>query len=222
MFRLTRAEAEALNRSQFVTGSQKHRDPRFTPFAFTEHGAIMAATTLNSPRAVEMSIYVVRAFVKLRELLASNKELARRLDEIEARFLRQFGTYDQAIAGILDTLLQRGNETLSVGSCISGASSTGCWRQLYAVRPMPLACCPASALGELRSDPAVGFAERNTFLHHKRVRFFGRVYCGVEVDAVRAEFHRVDRGRQDVQRLRAEIDAAEQGQLQELQVALIA
>lgn len=63
MFRLTRTEAAVLNRSQTVTGSQKHRDPRFLPFAFTEHGAIMAATILNSPRAVEMSLYVVRAFV---------------------------------------------------------------------------------------------------------------------------------------------------------------
>src|SRR5579864_6506951 len=67
MFRLNRVETEGLNRSQFATGSQKHRDPRFPPFAFTEHGAIMAATVLNSPRAVELSIYVVRAFVKLRE-----------------------------------------------------------------------------------------------------------------------------------------------------------
>src|SRR5687767_12673703 len=57
MFRLTRAEVEASNRSQSVTGSQKHRDPRFPPFAFTEHGAIMAATILNSPRAVKMSLY---------------------------------------------------------------------------------------------------------------------------------------------------------------------
>ncbi|HXI48820.1 MAG TPA: ORF6N domain-containing protein [Steroidobacteraceae bacterium] len=81
MFRLTRTETEALNRSQFVTSSQKHRDPRFPPLAFTEHGAIMAATVLNSPRAVEMSVYVVRAFVQLRELLASNTVLARKLNE---------------------------------------------------------------------------------------------------------------------------------------------
>jgi hypothetical protein len=67
MFRLSQAEAEALNRSQLVTGSQKHRDPRFPPYAFTEHGAMMAAMILNSPRAVETSVYVVRAFVKLRE-----------------------------------------------------------------------------------------------------------------------------------------------------------
>jgi hypothetical protein len=56
MYRLTRTETEALSRSQFVTGSQKHRDPKFPPFAFTEHGAIMAATVLNSPRAVEMNV----------------------------------------------------------------------------------------------------------------------------------------------------------------------
>jgi hypothetical protein len=106
MFRLTRSEAEALDRSQFVTGSQKHRDPRFPPFAFTEHGAIMAATILNSPRAVEMSIFVVRAFVKLRELLASNKELARRLDELEARIEKKLNTQDQAIAAMLSAIRQ--------------------------------------------------------------------------------------------------------------------
>ena len=61
MFRLSRTETDALNRSQFATGSQKHRDPRFPPYVFTEHGAIMAASVLNSPRAVEMSVYVVRA-----------------------------------------------------------------------------------------------------------------------------------------------------------------
>jgi hypothetical protein len=83
IFRLTAEEVEALNLSQFATGSQKHRDPRFTPFAFTEHGAIMAATILKSPRAVEMSVYVVRAFVRLREVLASNVELAKRLDDLE-------------------------------------------------------------------------------------------------------------------------------------------
>ncbi len=55
MFRLDREEVDALNRSQVATGSQKHRDPRFPPYAFTEHGAIMAATVINSPQAVEMS-----------------------------------------------------------------------------------------------------------------------------------------------------------------------
>ena len=76
MFRLKISELQ-INRSQIATGSQKHRDPRFPPYAFTEHGAIMAATVVNSPRAVEMWVYVVRAFVKLREVLSSNTELAR-------------------------------------------------------------------------------------------------------------------------------------------------
>jgi hypothetical protein len=100
MFRLSAQETDALNRSHFATGSQKHRDPRFPPFAFTEHGAIMAATVLNSPRAVEMSLYVVRAFIRLRELLAANSALARKLDELE----RKYKHHDDAIAAILSTL----------------------------------------------------------------------------------------------------------------------
>jgi len=55
-----------------------HQHSKYLPYAFTEHGAIMAGTILNSPQAVEMTVYVVRAFVQLRELLVSNKELARR------------------------------------------------------------------------------------------------------------------------------------------------
>jgi ORF6N domain len=105
MFRLTRAETEALNRSQIATGSQKHRDPRFPPFAFAEHGAIMAATILNSPRAVEMSVFVVRAFVRLRELLASNSALARKLDELE----RKYKHHDEAIAAILSAIRELTN-----------------------------------------------------------------------------------------------------------------
>jgi hypothetical protein len=68
MFSLTRIETEAWNRSQNATSSQKHRDLRFPPYAFTEHGAIMAATILNSPRAVEISVYVVRGRLRAGEL----------------------------------------------------------------------------------------------------------------------------------------------------------
>ena len=85
MFRLNRVEVEELNRSQFATGSQKHRDPRFPPFAFTEHGALMAANLLNSQRAIEVSLYVVRAFVRLRETLAHHKDLSAKLDELERK-----------------------------------------------------------------------------------------------------------------------------------------
>jgi hypothetical protein len=105
MFRLTHAEVGALNRSQSVTGSQKHRDPRFPPYGFTEHGAIMAATILNSPRAIEMSLYVVRAFVRLRELLASNTALARKLDELE----RKYQHHDEAITAILSAIRELTN-----------------------------------------------------------------------------------------------------------------
>ncbi len=104
MFRISAPELQELNRSQFATGSQRHRDPRYSPYAFTEHGAIMAATVLNSPRAVEVSIYVVRAFVQLRDLLTGHKELAKRLDRLEARMERKLSTHDQAIAGILDAI----------------------------------------------------------------------------------------------------------------------
>jgi len=106
MFALDQDEWEAL-RSQFATlktGRGQHR--KYLPYAFTEHGTIMAATVLNSPRAVEVSIYVVRAFVQLRELLAGHKELAKRLDQLEARMERKLLTHDQAIAGILDAIRQ--------------------------------------------------------------------------------------------------------------------
>ena len=81
-FVLTRKEFMT-NRSQIATGSGKHRNPRYPPMAFTEHGAIMAATVLNSPRAVEMSVFVVRAFVRMREELSSRSDMEKRLDQIE-------------------------------------------------------------------------------------------------------------------------------------------
>jgi hypothetical protein len=108
MFQLTGEEWDCL-RSQFVilkTGRGKHR--KFLPVAFTEHGAIMAATVLNSPRAVQMSVYVVRAFVKLREALASHAELARKLEALErsvasldARSRRQFEEVYAAILALM-------------------------------------------------------------------------------------------------------------------------
>jgi hypothetical protein len=73
---------------------------RRPPYAFTEHGALMAATVLNSPRAVEASLYVVRAFVRLRQLLASHKDLARKLAEHEKKLAR----HDQAISGLMNAI----------------------------------------------------------------------------------------------------------------------
>ncbi len=90
--------------SHFATSSWGGR--RKLPLAFTEHGAIMAATVLNSPRAVEVSVFVVRAFVQLREVLASNKELAHRLDDLERNIEQKLQSHDQAIAGLITTIRQ--------------------------------------------------------------------------------------------------------------------
>ena len=80
-------ENVAFNRSQFVTSSKRHRGGDYRPWAFTEHGAIMAATVLNSSEAVAMSIFVVRAFLQMREQLAANAAILKRLAEIDKTLL---------------------------------------------------------------------------------------------------------------------------------------
>jgi len=90
IFQLTSAEIAELNRSQIVIGSQKHRDPRSRPYAFTEQGVAMLSSVLRSKRAIIVNIEIMRAFVKLRQLLTSNTELARRLDELESKYDKQF------------------------------------------------------------------------------------------------------------------------------------
>jgi hypothetical protein len=97
LFRLTAKESDVL-RSQNVISS--HGGRRYLPHAFTEHGAIMAASILNSPRAVEMSVFVVRAFVRLRETLASHKVLAAKFGELE----RRLETHEEAIEEIIDAI----------------------------------------------------------------------------------------------------------------------
>ncbi len=81
MFRLNKEEVEGLNRSQNATASQKFRNPRYAPRVFTEHGVLMLSNVLKSKQAVEVSIQIVRAFVHMRHLLASHKDLARKLEE---------------------------------------------------------------------------------------------------------------------------------------------
>jgi len=102
VFRLNLTEAKQANRSQTVIGSQKHRDPRFLPYAFTEHGAIMAANVLNSPRAVQMSVFVVRAFIRLRQLVGSHKEMASKLAELE----RKVASHDGNIKALFEAIRQ--------------------------------------------------------------------------------------------------------------------
>jgi ORF6N domain len=99
VFRLTAKENRNL-KSQFVTTNSGRGGRRTLPYAFTEHGAIMAASVLNSPRAVEMSVFVVRAFVRLRETLGSQRALAARFAELEQRL----ETHDKAIGEIIDAI----------------------------------------------------------------------------------------------------------------------
>ena len=99
VFRLTSKEDEVL-RSQSVTSKQGRGGRRYAPYAFTEHGAIMAATVLNSERAVQMSVFVVRAFVRLREMLATNRKLAGKIDELENRL----DTHDSTIQDLIEAI----------------------------------------------------------------------------------------------------------------------
>ena len=104
MFRLSVAEHAALI-SQIATSKPGRGGRRKLPWAFTEHGAIQAANVVNSPRAITMGIYVVRAFVRLRELLASNTVLARKLDELE----RKYKHHDEAIVAVLAAIRELAN-----------------------------------------------------------------------------------------------------------------
>jgi phage regulator Rha-like protein len=87
MFQLTSAEAQNL-RSQIVTSSWGGR--RYTPYAFTEQGVAMLSSVLRSKRAIQVNIAIMRTFVRLREILATNKELARKLEELEQKYDAQF------------------------------------------------------------------------------------------------------------------------------------
>jgi len=100
MFQLSLDEFTFL-RSQIVI-SKSRGGRRYMPYAFTEHGAIMAANILNSQRAVRMSVFVVRAFVKLRETALRYKELAAKIRELE----RKVGTHDHAIASTIAAIRQ--------------------------------------------------------------------------------------------------------------------
>jgi phage regulator Rha-like protein len=99
VFQLTPKE-QAVLRSQIVTSKDGRGGRRYLPHAFTEHGAIMAATVLNSERAIEMSVFVVRAFVRLREMLATNRKLAGKIYELENRL----DTHDSAIRNLIDAI----------------------------------------------------------------------------------------------------------------------
>ena len=102
MFRLTSAE-----KAEVVAKCDNLARLKFSPvlpIAFTEHGTIMAASVLNSKRAVKISVYVVRAFVRMREALAGHRDLAQRLDEMEKKYDTQFRVVFDAIRALMEPL----------------------------------------------------------------------------------------------------------------------
>ena len=99
MFQLNSKEHKSL-RLQFATSNKGRGGRRYAPYAFTEHGTIMAATVLNSARAVQMRVFVVRAFVRLREMLATNRRLAGKIYELENRL----DTHDSVIQDLIEAI----------------------------------------------------------------------------------------------------------------------
>jgi hypothetical protein len=105
MIQLTEAEWIAL-RSQTVTSKTGRGGRRYLPYAFTEQGVAMLSSVLNTKLAIAVNIEIMRAFVKLRELLSSNRELARRFAQLETRLDKKLTEHDEAIAAILSAIRQ--------------------------------------------------------------------------------------------------------------------
>lgn len=104
VFQLTRAEYDAL-RSQDATlkrGRGQHR--KYLPRVFTEHGAVALAGVIDSPRADEVSVWVVRAFVRMRQLLANHKELAAKLNDLDARVSKHDRTIRDIVAALRELM----------------------------------------------------------------------------------------------------------------------
>ncbi len=106
MFQLSAAEVANVNLLQNVTGSLRHRDPRLRPYAFTEHGCLMLSNVLKTKQAVEVSILVVQAFVRLRSAIAANQDLARRVDDLSRAIDQQLGRHSRKLAEHQVAILQ--------------------------------------------------------------------------------------------------------------------
>ena len=100
MFQLTAEEVRSL-RSQFATSKQGRGGRRYAPLVFTEQGIAMLSTVLNSERAIQVNIEIMRAFVRLRELVATHKDLARKLEALEKRYDAQFRVVFDAIRELM-------------------------------------------------------------------------------------------------------------------------
>lgn len=106
LLELTATEAESLrrSRSQIVT-LKRGQNVKYAPFAFTEHGALMAATILNSSEATQMSVFVIRAFIRMRGLLTDTRELAKKLASLETELKSRLDVHETAIVDVLQRVM---------------------------------------------------------------------------------------------------------------------
>jgi len=111
MFQLTREEFDSLT-SQNAISKRGRGGRRTRPYAFTEHGALQAANVLRSPRAVQMSVFVIRAFVKMRETLLGTRELAKKLAALERKLTSRLDVHEAAIVQVLQEIMQVLNSPL--------------------------------------------------------------------------------------------------------------
>ena len=107
LFRLSGKEAKACMRSRSQIATLKRgKNIKYRPYAFTEHGAIMAANVLNSARAVDMSVFVVRAFLKMRGTLTDTRDLARKLAALESELKSRLDLNETAIVDVLHRIMR--------------------------------------------------------------------------------------------------------------------
>ena len=100
MFQLSVEEARLLSRSQFVT-LKKGQNIKYLPYVFTENGVAMLSSVLNSERAIQVNIQIIRTFTRLREILATHKDLARRLNDLEKKYDGQFKIIFDALRALM-------------------------------------------------------------------------------------------------------------------------
>jgi len=103
MFQLTEEEMNTISRSQNVI-LKRGKNIKYLPYAFTEHGAVMAANILNSAQAVTMSVYVVRAFVKLKQMAIANEDFAQKLKELENKLTARQDLHEKAILKLISQM----------------------------------------------------------------------------------------------------------------------
>ena len=106
LFQLTAEEFKSLTSQIAILKKGRGQHRKFLPYAFTENGAIMAANVLNSPEAVRMSVFVVRAFVQMRDLLGGTKELARKLAELERKLTARLDVHESVIVDVLRRVME--------------------------------------------------------------------------------------------------------------------